>query len=720
MPLMTRALVVSLPNEAPPARLVRMIEQAPSVLLEFDTAPSEIAPPVAAPRPAPGGDIVVAASVPPAAAVRHAAWSSAFDWVAIATALYLAVAGVLLLRLLLGVLLTWRVARAARPLDGRWATGRNIRVSDIVGVPVTFGTTILLPPQCTEWSAEKREAVLLHERAHVAHGDFYVLLLATVNRALFWFSPFAWWQLRRLAVLAEMISDDAAIAVLADRPCYADILLDLAGNVAKAPAAIAMARAGTVRQRVERILAASGLPVRIGWRTQALIATALVPLVAVCAVTIAHGTLPASEVASGEADPNGLEALTGWYQLNPLHTLAITRAGGRLFAQETGGAKIELLAQEEPRFASADGNAVVTFNKDESGRAGELTVQEPVLGARRAQRVDAARAHEIGSLFERRIALAPDRFRNQTPAPGSKAAVLRVIAEVRHGTPDYTRMGPPLAERMRAQLPALSSAAVALGAVQAAYFRGVGPGGYDIYGVKFANGSAELRILMGADGTTEDMLFRPDGDDSPGAIVGCANEQSVKAATGTAPIKLLLFNTSGAELELFGLDQDGNRAGRIPLADNRTAAINTAIGRPWVVADAEGNCREIVLPGQRTRFIIVHPAQAGVQPDLPATRRTAPLPNGEEALRQYIESVARGTPDYAAMAPEVAAYTRRELALNQAILTKLGPVRAMSFRGVTGFNADLYMVHFESGTAEWRIGLMPDGKIGRLALGPQF
>ena len=60
----------------------------------------------------------------------------------------------------------------------------------------------------------------------------------------------------RLAELAEIISDDAALELLEDRPSYAFILLDVAGNVGRAPAAIAMARACTVGRRVERILRA--------------------------------------------------------------------------------------------------------------------------------------------------------------------------------------------------------------------------------------------------------------------------------------------------------------------------------------------------------------------------------------------------------------------------------------------------------------------------------
>ena len=204
--------------------------------------------------------------------------------------IYIVVAGVLLLRLLIGLVLTWRLTRRARPVADRWAAGADVRVSDAVGMPVTFGSTILLPPECFEWSAAKRQAVLLHEGSHVAHGDFYVLLLAVLNRAVFWFSPLAWWQLARLADLAELISDDAAIEVVRDRPCYAGILLDVASNVQRAPASLAMARARTVRRRVERILAATAVPTRMGWGRRAMIAITLIPLVAVSAVTIARST----------------------------------------------------------------------------------------------------------------------------------------------------------------------------------------------------------------------------------------------------------------------------------------------------------------------------------------------------------------------------------------------------------------------------------------------
>ena len=44
----------------------------------------------------------------------------------------------------------------------------------------------------------------------------------------------------------------------------------------------------------------------------------------------------------------------------------------------------------------------------------------------------------------------------------------------------------------------------------------------------------------------------------------------------------------------------------------------------------------------------------------------------------------------------------------------------MSFRGVSALGSDIYIAHFANGSAEWRIGLVKDGTIGRIALGPQY
>jgi hypothetical protein len=350
----------------------------------------------------------------------------------------------------------------------------------------------------------------------------------------------------------------------------------------------------------------------------------------------------------------------------------------------------------------------------------QILYNDPISGARLAPRITAARAKTIEADVARRIAEAPERFRGQTPQPGSKDAVLRGIVDMQNGTPNYERMSVGFAAKVRRQTAQLHPMLKALGAVESIFFRGVGPGGYDIYGVKFAKGSAEIRLLLGADGKVEDVIFRPDGNDAPGAVLACADEAGLKSHGDAVPISVFFYNGTGKDIQLYELDAEGTRIARGTFGEDMSFTVWTTVDRPWIVADASGTCLEIVLPGQRTRFNNVKGARASDQPERSAPLRTAPLAASEEMLRQYIEGLSRGQPNYDQMTSEVAAFTRQQLPLNQAILNRLGALQAMSFRGVSYSGNDIYIAHFANGTAEWRIGLVKDRTIGRIALGPQF
>jgi hypothetical protein len=318
--------------------------------------------------------------------------------------------------------------------------------------------------------------------------------------------------------------------------------------------------------------------------------------------------------------------------------------------------------------------------------------------------------------FARRIAEVPDRFRDQAPMPGSKEAILRGIADMQRGAPNYERMSAALATKIRRQASELEATLKAFGAVESIYFRGVGPGGYDIYGVKFAKGFAEFRFLLGADGKAEDVIFRPDGNEAPGGILACSGESDLKAREDTAPIQLSIYNGSGGDLQLYRLDADGKRQARATISDDTSSPITTYVGSPWIVADASGKCLEILLPGQQTRFRTIESHRPGAERSV----RTTPQAGSEAMLRRYIDEIARGEPDYDRMTAEVAAQTRRQLPFNQAILARLGALRSLSFRAVSPMGSDIYIAYFANGSAEFRIGLVKDGAIGRLALGPQY
>jgi hypothetical protein len=739
----------------------------------------------------------------------------AINWWGLAAAIYSLVSSVLLLRLALGVYLTWRLVRAAKPIREPWAANSNVRVSNVIGGPVTFGSTILLPPQCVEWDLRKRQAVLAHEGAHVGNLDFYLLLLASLNRAVFWFSPFAWWQLVRLAELAEIISDARALEVLDDRLSYAEMLLDLMGGVHRMPAGLEMARACTIRARIERILSATIAPAKVGWRKRFGITAAILPAVIISAGTVAYNTRPVStpvidaaeEATTAIRDPqrvsfysvdqtsifaifwegddlfgqltgqrklrlfldgdgrytypaasgqitistgaerqpaelklslNGrdsraariaemsrqrieagvsLDSYVGRYELTPFRVLAVTSDGGRLYVRETGQPKFWVT----PRGADAFGkdNDLVIFLRDDQAKVTRVLLQESVSGGRLAPRIDVVKATMIEERFARRIAEVPDRFRGQTPMPGSKEEVLRAIADIQRGAPNYDRMTAALAAKIRRQASELESVFKALGAVQSIFFRGVGGGGYDVYGVKFAKGTAEFRVLLEADGNIDDILFRADGNERLGEVVACSNEKQLRSQADTAPIHVVFYNVTDTNIQLYRLDSEGKRTIQGVLGENMSSSVLTTVDSPWVVADASGTCLEIVLPGQRTRFNTIEEARPDGLSEHAASRRTTPMAGSEEMLRQYIEALRGGEPNYGRMTSEVAEQTRQQLPFNQAIMSRLGELRALSFRGVTGMGNDIYMAHFANGTAEWRIGLAKDGSIGRIALGPR-
>jgi hypothetical protein len=732
MPALMDHLTVTLPASAPRLYVVEEMSARSGPFSGPHAELTEVATPPVQSRQAPEPADRTPLSARSAAADHRTLARTRFDWRTLAAAAYLAVAGLMLLRLVTGLCLSWRMARAAQPLHEPWTNGDDVRVSEAIAMPVTFGSTILLPAEYAEWSEATRQAVLAHERSHVLQGDFYVLLLAACHRAAFWFSPFAWWQLGRMAELAEIISDDAALETLGDRASYAGILLDLANGLWEMPTAIAMARVSTLRKRVERILAGTDGPVGIGWRNRALVAMSLAPAVIISIgateLSVPKPTVESVVVAPGvpalspdivAAQPQPLDSYVGYYELDALRVLAVTRAGDRLILQETGRQKFEVTANGDHAFVARDGGASVRFVSTTTDRA-DLELREAGTRARRAVRVDALRANEIENAFARRIAAAPDRFRDQLPAEGTKDAVLRAIDEWQRGAPDYNRMSGRLADRVRRQSAQLRTMTMTLGTVESVFFRGVGPGGFDIYGIKFVRGLAEFRVLAGPDGTMEDMIFRPDGDDTPGEVAACTQEQMLKPVPESVPIQLWLFNDTGADIRVSALDGEGGRSHEVGIGDDRSVPILTAVGQPWIVTDAAGQCLQIVVPGQSTRHHIV-PADAREQAARPAPRRTSPIPGSEQALRQYIDALGRGEPDYDSMTPQVAAYTRQELALSQAILARFGALRAVSFRGVTFNNGnDIYIAHFAHGSAEWRIGLVKEGRIGRVALGPQY
>jgi beta-lactamase regulating signal transducer with metallopeptidase domain len=258
MPLLVRLVPVKIPAPVPEIPFVTSI------------APAEILP--AANMALAPSNVSAGHSVIPA--------RRSLDWAGAATNVYFIVAGMLLARMLAGLSLTVRLWWRARPFGEDWVSGLNVRVSADVVSPVTLGSTILLPSDCGGWPVLKRKAVLLHERSHVANGDFDVQLAAALNCAVFWFTPLSWWLRAQLIGLAETISDNAVIAALDDRAAYAEILLGVAMEGGTEPIGVAMARPQTLARRVDRILSETTLSKGLTGPGRIFAALAIVPAIA--------------------------------------------------------------------------------------------------------------------------------------------------------------------------------------------------------------------------------------------------------------------------------------------------------------------------------------------------------------------------------------------------------------------------------------------------------
>lgn len=218
------------------------------------------------------------------------------DWRGGAMVLYAAVAMVMLGKLLLGLWASRRLIRQAVSVE---AGGRDVRISKEVAVPITIGRTVLVPAEFPAWDAKTRQAVLAHEGAHARRGDFYLLFVAGIHKAVFWFSPLSWWLHARLAQLAEAASDDAAIEQLGDRPSYAEILLDFARRPNRALIGMEMARPAGIAGRVDRVLEETAVaqPPSRKWKTLAAFAAMPMLLVPACLSLTARAEVLANNPA---------------------------------------------------------------------------------------------------------------------------------------------------------------------------------------------------------------------------------------------------------------------------------------------------------------------------------------------------------------------------------------------------------------------------------------
>jgi beta-lactamase regulating signal transducer with metallopeptidase domain len=184
----------------------------------------------------------------------------------------------------------WRaaesIARAAHALPGM---GDDVRISDADIEPAVarvFQPVVLLPAALLHrLEAAQLQAVLAHEREHIARRDNLTAHFQRLVETLFWFFPLVWWIGRRQVDERERACDEDVLDRGHDRAAYAEGILAVCRHAyaASSPATSA-ALSGDLTSRIRDILG-SARPHALG----ALKAAAL----SIATIAVAAGPLAA-------------------------------------------------------------------------------------------------------------------------------------------------------------------------------------------------------------------------------------------------------------------------------------------------------------------------------------------------------------------------------------------------------------------------------------------
>jgi CubicO group peptidase (beta-lactamase class C family) len=162
------------------------------------------------------------------------------------------------------------------------------------------------------------------------------------------------------------------------------------------------------------------------------------------------------------------------------------------------------------------------------------------------------------------------------------------------------------------------------------------------------------------------------------------------------------------------LEQNGQAVDLYPASETeffaKTMDLQTVFER-----DAQNQLSGITVTrrGVKSHSVRVSDAEAQQQSDALAKRirdKTA-TPGSEAALRQLLESLAAGTPDYDKLSAPLAAATRQQLPKMRLMLQRMGAIKSIDFATVAPNGADVYETTFENGKLRTIINLGADGKI---------
>jgi serine-type D-Ala-D-Ala carboxypeptidase/endopeptidase len=211
-------------------------------------------------------------------------------------------------------------------------------------------------------------------------------------------------------------------------------------------------------------------------------------------------TVPDGSAREAAVSTKLLDGYVGHYELAPTFIITITRDGDQLYAQATNQPRAALYANSDREFFYKVVDAQISFQTDTQGQAIGLVLHQNGRD-QSAKRIDDGEAKKLEDAVAK-------RFKEQTAMPGSDAATRRLIEQLQQRRVDYGQFTPEFSVLARQNESPTEALISSLGSLQSLTFKGVGPGGADIYEVKFDNGLVDWRIVLVPDGKVASVGLR--------------------------------------------------------------------------------------------------------------------------------------------------------------------------------------------------------------------
>lgn len=232
---------------------------------------------VGTPAPAPEASGSAAILSQPAIGQLASVRSTLQDQLAIIVALWAVVAGLLALRMALGMTWISRIARAGSTAGDRvWQMRLNrladafgmsreiqLRIAGTLDTPVAAGwwrPVVLVPAALVaRMPAELLEALLAHELAHIKRHDYLVNMIQSSIESLLFYHPVVWWLSRQIRIEREQIADALAATTLGEPRRLAVALHELAQfqldtNATSMTQFASPANGGNLMSRIQRLI----------------------------------------------------------------------------------------------------------------------------------------------------------------------------------------------------------------------------------------------------------------------------------------------------------------------------------------------------------------------------------------------------------------------------------------------------------------------------------